>query len=179
MKSVGPVYWVWPSAPWIVIRMPSWPARVIDCPLGAPVNGAIPVWCRFRFDATRTPTMISAISAAAMPAIHTGGPIRAGRFSASAARTRADSAGLGTPLIASNSRLISRRKLSRVMSGHLLEGQVGTETPRGPIDSRLGGRRRHAQSARDLVQRQVEGGEEGERKAIIRAQSCHCSSHVT
>src|SRR5713226_1905124 len=105
-----------------------------------PGVGAVPgstlVWCRLKLATTSTPTTMAAISPAARPAIQKG-PVRYGRPSARAARTRADSAGLGCPLIASNSRLRSRRK-SRLMSGHLLEGQVGSEPACGPVDSRLG-----------------------------------------
>src|SRR5260370_28322477 len=99
------------------------------------VRGRTPVWCGLKLATTSTPPTITAINPAARPAIQNG-PVRAGLFSASAARTRADKAGLGEPLIASNSRLRSRRK-SWLMSGHLLEGQVGSKPACGPVDSRF------------------------------------------
>src|SRR5260370_4335618 len=99
------------------------------------VPGRTPVWCRLKLATTSTPTTIAAINPAARPAIQNG-PVRAGLFSASAARTRADRAGLGEPLIESNSRLRSRRKFW-LMSGHLLEGQVGSEPGFCPVHSRF------------------------------------------
>src|SRR5712692_9883536 len=104
---------------------------------------------------------MTAINAAASPAIQNG-PVRAGASCASAE--------LGDPLMASNSLLMSRRKLSRVTSAHLLEGQVGPKAPGSPIDSRLGGRRRYAQCTRDFVQWQVEIEIEDEGQPLAWAQ---------
>src|SRR5438309_10143177 len=69
-----------------------------------------------------TPTSITTITAAAMAPIHTEpGPRRSGA-STRAERTRWWRAGSGDPLIESNASPISRRKSSRVISEHLLEG---------------------------------------------------------
>src|SRR5712691_5940612 len=142
--------------------------------------GAVPgrtlVWCRLKLATTSTPTTMAAIRPAARPAIQNG-PVRAGLFSASAARTRADRAGLGEPLIESNSRLRSRRKFW-LMSGHLLEGQVGSEPACGPVDSRLGCRRRHAQGACDLVEGQVEVEVEDQWQALVRMEPSDRSPEV-
>src|SRR2546428_12632602 len=77
------------------------------------VPGTLLVSRRLKFDTTNTPITIAAISAAARPAIQNG-PWRAGARSFSADRTRADSAGLGGPEMASKARFRSRRKLSRL-----------------------------------------------------------------
>src|SRR6266852_8057423 len=127
---------------------------VVATALGVEVGvGAVPgstlVWCRLRLATTSTPTTMAAIRPAATPATQNG-PVRAGLPWARAERTRADSAGLGDPLMASNSRLRSRRK-SWLMSGQLLEGQVGSKPACGSVDSRFGCGRRDAQGARDLV----------------------------
>src|SRR5438309_7176435 len=129
----------------------------------------MPVGRRVKLETSSAPTMMRAISAAATPAIQNG-PVGTGRVSANAERTRADSAGRGGPLIASNSLLISSRKLSRVTSDHLLEGQVGAQLLRGPVDSGFGRSRRDAQRARDLVERHVEIEIEDERQALVGAQ---------
>src|SRR5207245_9298612 len=91
--------------------------------LGKPPGTPLVRW-RLKFDTTNTPITIAAISAAARPAIQNG-PGRAGACSLSADRTRADSAGLGDPDIASKARLRSRRKLLRLVSEHLLGGEAG------------------------------------------------------
>src|SRR5216684_548289 len=119
------------------------------------VPGTVLVRCRLKFDTTNTPITIAAISAAARPAIQNG-PGRAGPRSLSADRTRADSAGLGGPDMASKARFRSRRKLSRLISEHLLGREVRSQPPGGAIDSRLGGGGGDSHRSRHLVERQIE-----------------------
>src|SRR5713226_4850011 len=132
--------------------------------------------CRPRFDTTSTPITMAAISPVASPAIQKG-PVRAGLSCSRAERTRANSAGLGDPLMASNSRLRSRRK-SLLMSGDLLEGQVRSKPACGSVDSRLGRRLRDAQRARDLVQGQVEIEVQDQRQALVRTEPGEGSPQV-
>src|SRR5260370_26302217 len=97
------------------------------------VTGTAPVRWRLKFAPTNTPITIAAISAAARPAIQNG-PVRAGTGWLSAERTRADSAGLGGPDMASKARFSSRRKLSRLISEHLLGREHRSQPPCGSID---------------------------------------------
>src|SRR5260370_1449262 len=96
----------------------------------ATAPGTTLVRWRLKFATTNTPITIAAISAAARPAIQNG-PVRAGAGWLRAERTRADSAGLGGPDIASKARFRSRRKLSRLISEHLLWREVRSAPPRG------------------------------------------------
>src|ERR1035437_3914302 len=90
----------------------------VFCPGPCETNGP-----RFSGLATsRTPTTMTAITAAARAAIHTGP--RLSGASTRAERTRSGRAGLGGPLIDSNASPSSRRKSSRVTSEHLLWGEV-------------------------------------------------------
>src|SRR5712692_8265153 len=115
---------------------------------------------------TNTPITIAAISAAARPAIQNG-PVRAGAGWLKAERTRADSAGLGGPDIASNARFRSRRKLSRLTSEHLLRREVRSQPPCGAIDTRLGGGGRDAHRSRHLVERQIQIEVEHQRQPLL------------
>src|SRR5437773_2757641 len=89
---------------------------------------------RFRgLPTSSTPTRITAITAAARAAIHTG-PRRSGA-STRAERTRSDRAGSGDPLMESNASPSSRRKSSRVISEHLLEGQIRAQLASCSVDA--------------------------------------------
>src|SRR6266851_9457817 len=110
-------------------------ALAVGLALGT-VPGTTLVRWRLKFATTNTPITIAAISVAARPAIQNG-PVRAGAGWLRAERTRPDNAGLGGPDIASKARFRSRRKLSRLISEHLLRREVGSQPPRGAIDTRL------------------------------------------
>src|SRR2546428_11821567 len=117
------------------------------------------------FATNSTPTMSTAMTAAATAAIQKGP--RASGASAIEDRTRSRSPGLGEPLTWSNVLFSSRRKSSLLTSEHLLDREVGPQPLRGAVDARLGGGLRHAQGRRHLVEREVEIEMQNQRQPLV------------
>src|SRR6202521_919955 len=112
-----------------------------------------------------TPTMSAAMMHAATAAIQYG-PRASGAWAIDDL-TRSGSAGLGSPLMLSKTRFRSPRKFWSVTSEHLLRREVCAQPLRSAIDSGLGGRRRDAHRASDLVEWQVEIEVEDQRQTLL------------
>src|SRR5690349_18464818 len=113
----------------------------------------------------RTPTIRTAITAAATPAIQYGA--RSSGACARAERTRSGRLELGEPLTPSKTLFSSRRKSSLLTSEHLLDREVVSKAPGRAVDPRLCGGRGHAQRPGQLFERKVEIEMEDEREALF------------